>query len=171
MGHSESAFNLKDLSNNYQYKAFGIPWLGLKRGLEEDLVVSSYGSMMWLPDEPKEVINNLKILESQGMKSKYGFYEAIDYTPARLEKGKNFEPVKTYMAHHQGLILLSICNLVKVRIVQKRFMQNPEMQSISILLEERMPENVIVAKEKKEKPEKIKYMVEEVYTERMYSEN
>lgn len=118
-GISESAFNLKDLSNNYQYKAFGIPWLGLKRGLEEDLVVSSYGSMMWLPDEPKEVINNLKILESQGMKSKYGFYEAIDYTPARLEKGKNFEPVKTYMAHHQGLILLSICNLVKDRIVQK----------------------------------------------------
>lgn len=167
-GISESAFNLKDLSNNYQYKAFGIPWLGLKRGLEEDLVVSSYGSMMWLPDEPKEVINNLKILESQGMKSRYGFYEAIDYTPARLEKGKNFEPVKTYMAHHQGLILLSICNLVKDRIVQKRFMQNPEMQSISILLEERMPENVIVAKEKKEKPEKIKYMVEEVYTERMY---
>lgn len=141
---------------------------GLKRGLEDELVVSSYGSMLWLADEPKEVINNLKLLEREGMKSKYGFYESIDYTPSRLEKGKKSEPVKTYMAHHQGLILLSINNLVKDKIIQKRFMQNPEMQSIAILLEERMPENVIITKEKKEKPEKIKYMVEEVYTERMY---
>lgn len=167
-GISESAFNLKDLSNNYQYKAFGIPWLGLKRGLEEELVVSSYGSILAITEDVKDVIKNLKILESQGMYQKYGFYESIDYTPGRLEKGKKYEPVKTYMAHHQGLILLSINNLVKDKIIQKRFMQNPEIQAISILLEERMPENVIIAKEKKEKVEKIKYKDEEVYTERIY---
>lgn len=140
---------------------------GLKRGLEEELVVSSYGSIMWIADEPKDVINNLRVLESEGMYNKYGFYESIDYTPSRLEKGKKSHPVKTYMAHHQGLILLSINNLVKDKIIQKRFMQNPEMQSIAILLEERMPENVIITKEKKEKVEKIKYEIEEVYTERV----
>lgn len=122
---------------------------------------------MWIADEPKEVINNLRVLESEGMYQKYGFYESIDYTPSRLEKGKKSHPVKTYMAHHQGLILLSINNLVKDKIIQKRFMQNPEMQSIAILLEERMPENVIITKEKKEKVEKIKYEIEEVYTERV----
>lgn len=140
---------------------------GLKRGLEEELVVSSYGSIMWIADDPKEVINNLRVLESEGMYQKYGFYESIDYTPSRLEKGKKSHPVKTYMAHHQGLILLSINNLVKDKIIQKRFMQNPEMQSIAILLEERMPENVIITKEKKEKVEKIRYKIEEVYTERV----
>lgn len=140
---------------------------GLKRGLEEELVVSSYGSIMWIADEPKEVIDNLRVLESEGMYQKYGFYESIDYTPSRLEKDKKSHPVKTYMAHHQGLILLSINNLVKDKIIQKRFMQNPEMQSIAILLEERMPENVIITKEKKEKVEKIKYKIEEVYTERV----
>lgn len=140
---------------------------GLKRGLEEEQVVSSYGSIMWIADDPKEVINNMRILESEGMYQKYGFYESIDYTPSRLEKGKKSHPVKTYMAHHQGLILLSINNLVKDKIIQKRFMQNPEMQSIAILLEERMPENVIITKEKKEKVEKIKYRNEEVYTERV----
>lgn len=140
---------------------------GLKRGLEEELVVSSYGSIMWIADEPREVINNLKVLENEGMYQKYGFYESIDYTPSRLKKGEKSHPVKTYMAHHQGLILLSINNLVKDKIIQKRFMQNPEMQSIAILLEERMPENVIITKEKKERVEKIKYLAEEVYTERM----
>lgn len=141
---------------------------GLKRGLEDEVVVSSYGSMLWLADDPKEVIDNLRVLESEDMMSKYGFYESIDYTPTRLEKGKKYEPVKTYMAHHQGLILLCINNLVKDKIIQKRFMQNPEMQSVAILLEERMPENVIITKEKKENPEKIKYAVDEVYTERVY---
>lgn len=123
---------------------------------------------MWIADEPKEVISNLRLLESEGCNQKYGFYESIDYTPSRLEKGKKSHPVKTYMAHHQGLILLSINNLVKDKIIQKRFMQNPEMQSIAILLEERMPENVIITKEKKERVEKIKYVIEEVYTERVY---
>ena len=72
-GISESAFNLKDLNSNYQYKAFGIPWLGLKRGLADEMVVSSYGSILAIGDIPKEVIANLKNLEKQGMKGKYRF--------------------------------------------------------------------------------------------------
>lgn len=168
-GISESAFSITDFNNNYQYKAFGIPWLGLKRGLEEEIVVSSYGSILAISEEPKEVIENLKVLEKEGMNQKYGFYESIDFTPARLKRGKKSEPVKTYMAHHQGLILLSITNLVKDKIIQKRFMQNPEIQSVAILLEERMPKDVIITKENKEKIEKIKYQTKDVYTEKVYN--
>ena len=168
-GISESAFNLKDLNNNYQYKAFGIPWLGLKRGLADEMVVSSYGSILAITEEPKNVINNIKILEKQGMNSKYGLYESIDYTPNRVEKNKKYVPVKTYMAHHQGLILLSINNLFNNNILQKRFMKNPEMQSVNILLEEKMPENVIITKEKKEKVEKIKYNNYDFYSEKTFT--
>ena len=168
-GISESAFNLKDLNNNYQYKAFGIPWLGLKRGLGDEMVISSYGSILAITEEPKAVVENLKILEKQGMYDKYGFYEAIDYTPNRVEKGKKYETVKTYMAHHQALILLAINNLFNNNILQKRFMQNPEMQAVNILLEERMPENVIITKEKKEKVEKIKYNNYDFYSEKTFN--
>jgi len=164
-GISESAFYLRDLNNNFQYKAFGIPWLGLKRGLSDEMVVSSYASMMILPDAPKEVIENLKRLEKTGMYNKYGFYEAIDYTPTRLKKGDEYAVVKTYMAHHQGLILLSINNLFKNNIMQKRFMKNPELNAVDILLQEKMPENVIITKEEKEKVEKLKYVDEEYYSQ------
>ncbi len=165
-GISESAFNVKDLSNNYQYKAFGIPWLGLKRGLADEIVVSSYGSILALPDVPNEVIRNLKILKKQGMEGKYGFYESIDYTPTRLGKNQEYAVVKTYMAHHQGLILLSINNLFHQNILQKRMMENPELKAVSILLQERMPENMIITKEEKEKVEKIKYIDYEDYIQR-----
>ena len=165
-GISESAFNLKDLNNNYQYKAFGIPWLGLKRGLADEIVVAPYASMMAIIDEPIEVLKNLKQLEKLGMYNKYGFYESIDYTPTRLRKNETKAIVKTYMAHHQGLILLSINNLMNNNIVQKRFVQNPEIEAVDILLQERMPENIIITKEEKEKVEKIKYIDYENATQR-----
>ena len=168
-GISEAAFNLKDLHSNYQYKAFGIPWLGLKRGLADEMVVSSYGCILAITDVPKEVIENLKILKREGMYDKYGFYESIDYTPERVSKGKKSEPVKTYMAHHQALILLSINNLFNNEILQKRFMENPEIEAVSILLQERMPETFIITKENKEKPEKIKYQDYENYNVREYN--
>lgn len=122
-GISEAAFNLRDLNNNYQYKAFGIPWLGLKRGLADEMVVSAYGSVLAINDYPVETIENLKVLEKEGMYDKYGFYESIDYTLNRLRKDEKSAVVKTYMAHHQGLILLSIDNLFNKNIFQKRFMR------------------------------------------------
>ena len=122
-GISEAAFNLRDLNNNYQYKAFGIPWLGLKRGLADEMVVSSYGTILAINDYPIETIENLKMLEKEGMYDKYGFYESIDYTLNRLKKDEKSAVVKTYMAHHQGLILLSIDNLFNKNILQKRFMR------------------------------------------------
>ena len=167
-GISEAAFNLKDLKSNYQYKAFGIPWLGLKRGLADELVVSSYGGMLAICDVPKEEIQNLKELEKQGMYDQFGFYESIDFTPERVEKGKTASVVKTYMAHHQGLILLSINNLLNHKILVKRFMQNPEIEAVSILLQETMPERSIITKEKKEKVEKLKYKDYENYVQTTY---
>ena len=168
-GVSESAFNLKDLQYNYQYKAFGIPWLGLKRGLADEMVVSTYSSILAITDIPKEVIKNLKILEQYGMYNKYGFYESIDFTPERVRKGQKAEVVKTYMAHHQGLILLSINNLINKMILQKRFTKNPEIQSVTILLQETMPEKSIITKEDKEKVEKLKYKDYEDYIVRKYT--
>ena len=167
-GISEAAFNLKDLQSNYQYKAFGVPWLGLKRGLADEMVVSSYGGILAISEVPKEEIANLKSLEKEGMYDKFGFYESIDYTPQRVEKGKNSAIVKTYMAHHQGLILLSINNLFNDNILQKRFMKNPEIDSVSILLQETMPEKAIITKEKKEKVEKLKYKDYENYVQTTY---
>lgn len=167
-GISEAAFNLKDLHSNYQYKAFGIPWLGLKRGLADEMVVAPYGSILAITDYPKEVYQNLKRLEEYGMYNKYGFYESIDFTPERLKKGSESATVKTYMAHHQGLILLSINNLFNNNILQKRFMQNPEINAISILLQETMPETAIITKENKEKVEKLKYVDYEDYIQDTY---
>ena len=162
-GISEAAFNLKDLHSNYQYKAFGVPWLGLKRGLADEFVVSSYGSVLAINEKSKEVVKNLKLMEQYGAKDKYGFYESIDFTPQRVEKNERASIVKTYMAHHQGLILLSINNLFNNNILQKRFMKNPEIEAVSVLLQERKPEKYIVTKEDKEKVEKLKYLDYEDY--------
>ena len=164
-GITESAFYLKDLYGNYQYKAFGIPWLGLKRGLGDELVVAPYGSILAVSEEPKEVMQNIMWLEKEGAYGKYGFYEAIDYTPSRLKPNEKLAIVKTYMAHHQGLIINSINNFFNNDILQQRFFENPEIESIDILLQERMPENVIITKEKKEKPSKLKNESEGNYIE------
>ena len=165
-GISESAFNLRDLNNNYQYKAFGIPWLGLKRGLEDDIVVSPYSTCLSLEDEPEKAIKNLRYLENEGVFGKYGFYESIDYTPSRVSKnGKSV--VKTYMAHHQGLILISINNVLNNNIIKERFNNNPEIEATNILLEERMPIQMIITKEKKEKITKNKNLNIDSYLERV----
>ncbi len=164
-GISESAFNLRDLNNNYQYKAFGIPWLGLKRGLDEDTVVSPYSTFLSLEDETDAGIKNLKLLEQEGLTGKYGYYESIDYTPSRV-KEKEKVVVKTYMAHHQGLILLSINNLLNNNILRTRFNNNPEIEAVDILLQERMPMKMIITKEQKEKITKNKNLISNSYTER-----
>ena len=168
-GFSETAFNVKDLNNNYQYKAIGIPWLGLKRGLEDDIVVASYASALALKEIPNKVIENFKELEKYKMYGKYGFYESLDFTPRNLSKGKKYEVVKTYMAHHQALILLSINNLFNDDILVKRFNENPEIEAVDILLQEKMPEDMIITKEEKKKPEKIKYMDYESNATRVFN--
>ena len=165
-GISESAFNLRDLNNNYQYKAFGIPWLGLKRGLDEDIVISPYSTFLSLEDKLEDGIKNLKEIEADGCLGKYGFYESIDYTPVRVGKNRK-KVVKTYMAHHQGLILLSVNNILRNNILRKRFNMNPEIEASNILLQERMPIQLIITKEKKEKITKNKNTNFNSYIERI----
>ena len=169
-GISEAAFSLKDLNNNYQYKSFGVPWLGLKRGLEDDMVISPYSVFLSLNYVPEQAIRNLKILEKEGMYDQYGFYESIDYTISRLKYGKKYETVKTYMAHHQALSLVSINNFINDNILIKRFMNNAEIAAVDILLQERMPEKAIITKEKKEKIEKVKPKDYQNYIEKTYNE-
>ena len=156
-GISESAFYLLDLNYNYQYKAFGVPWLGLKRGLKEDVVVAPYASIMTIEKNPKDVLKNLKELKKRNAYDKFGFYESIDFTPKRLEKNHTYQVVKTYMAHHQALILLALNNYLHHNILQRRFMENPEMKAMEILLQEKVPQNIVFTKEKKEKIPVLKY--------------
>lgn len=98
------------------------------------------------------------------MYSKYGFYESIDFTAQRLNLNEKSNVVKTYMAHHQALSLLSINNLINLNIFQKRFVKNPEIEAVTVLLQERMPETFIVTKEEKEKPERPKYQGADNYS-------
>ena len=169
-GISESAYNVKDLNGNYQYKAFGIPWLGLKRGLEEELVISPYSTFLALNFYPKEAIENLKLLENIGAYSEYGFFESIDFTKSRLKKGEDFKIVKTYMAHHQGLILNSINNVLNNKILNKRFFMNPEIESTDILLQEKMPNSILISKNINNKLKKQKY-VNEFYDKEVVYKN
>lgn len=142
-GISESAFYLHDMEYNYQYKAFGIPGLGLKRGLKDDLVISPYASIMILPKYPNIVLKNMKDLIDIGAYGKYGFYDSIDYTKERIEKDK-YKVVKTFMAHHQGLILIAINNAINKNIIQKRFSRNVEIEALDILLQEKISNNIVL---------------------------
>lgn len=155
-GISESAFALKDLKYNYQYKAVGIPWLGLKRGLDEDVVVSPYSSIMAIENNTEEVLQNITRLKSLDTFDKYGFYESIDFTPSRVQN-KKIEVVKTYMAHHQALILLSINNFLNENVLQRYFEKNSEIRKVEILLQEKLPAAPVYANEKKENVKKLKY--------------
>lgn len=148
-GISEAAFSLKDFHGNYQYKTFGIPWLGLKRNLGEDVVVSPYSTALALTIDHEKAIENLKRLEKEGAIGKYGFYDSIDYKPKK-------EVIKTFMAHHQGMILASIDNVLNDNIFQKRFSNDKKIQGVMILLQEKMPNDAVI-KEKKDKARKLKY--------------
>ncbi|MBI5593436.1 MAG: cyclic beta 1-2 glucan synthetase [Deltaproteobacteria bacterium] len=138
-GISESSYNMIDSHLNYQYKAFGVPGLGLKRGLAAELVVAPYASALALMVAPEEACRNLEDLASHGFQGKYGFYEAIDYTPTHLARGQSSAVVRSFMAHHQGMSLLSFVYLLLERPMQKRFESDPMFQATVLLLQERLP--------------------------------
>ena len=139
-GISESAYNLQDLEGNYQYRAFGVPGLGLKRGLADDLVVAPYATALAALVSPADALANLKALGAVGMTGRYGFYEAIDYTPERVPEGQRGGVVlPTYMAHHQGMSLLALGEVLNGFPMQQRFHGDPRMQAADLLLQERIP--------------------------------
>jgi len=139
-GISESGYNMINASSTYQYRAFGAPGLGLKRGLEEDTVIAPYASIMALMVAPEKACENLQLLNKKGIEGKYGFYEAIDYTPARLPRGQSNAIVYSYMAHHHGMSLLSLVSLLQDKPMQKRFELEPQFKATLLLLQERIPE-------------------------------
>ncbi len=138
-GMSESGYYRFDAAMNYQYRAFGVPGLGLKRGLAEDVVVSPYASLLALSLRPQAVVSNIERLISLRMLGRYGFYEAIDYTDSRLPAGQKSAIVRSYMAHHQGMILLALTNYLRDDCVVERFHADPRVQSVQLLLQEQVP--------------------------------
>lgn len=138
-GISESGYNAFDVHLNYQYRAFGVPGLGIQRGLAEDLVIAPYASMLALMVAPEEACSNLERLSAEGFESRFGFYEAIDYTPSRLQRNQTSATVRSFMTHHQGMGLLSLANLLLDRSIQRRFESNPLFQAALLLLQEQIP--------------------------------
>ncbi|HEY2929564.1 glucoamylase family protein, partial [Piscinibacter sp.] len=141
-GISESGYNATDTSLNYQYRAFGVPGIGLKRGLAEDLVVAPYATVMALMVEPKAACQNLQRLASEGLTGTFGYYEAIDYTPSRVPRGQTGAVVRSFMAHHQGMSLLAIAHLLLGQPMQRRFEADPQLKATLLLLQERVPKVV-----------------------------
>jgi len=138
-GVSESGYNTIDVHLNYQYRAFGVPGLGLKRGLAEDLVIAPYASALALMVAPEEACLNLQRLAAGGFEGRYGFYEAIDYTPSRVPRGQSAAVVRSFMAHHEGMSFLSLAYLLLDRPMQRRFESYPSFQATTLLLQERIP--------------------------------
>ncbi len=138
-GVSESGYNTVDANLNYQYHAFGVPGLGLTRGLAEDLVVAPYASALALMVEPEAACENLERLADLGLEGRFGFYEAMDYTASRVERGQSSAIVRSFMAHHQGMNLLSLAHLLLDRPMQRRFESDPLFKATLLLLQERIP--------------------------------
>ncbi|MDO4282815.1 MAG: glucoamylase family protein [Clostridia bacterium] len=163
-GISESAYAVKDDELNYQYKAFGIPWLGLKRGLNDSLVISPYSSILMIEIDPVRVYKNMNRLKELGLYSSYGFYESIDYTKENLHAGAECEIAKTYMAHHQGMILTAINNYINHGVIKSRFHSNPNIKACEILLKERERIKANIKKGAKDKENKFKQKNTQKYT-------
>jgi cellobiose phosphorylase len=138
-GISESGYNIIDINQIYQYRAFGVPGLGFKRGLARDLVIAPYASALALMVLPFEACTNLQQMADEGYLGVHGFYEAIDYTPSRLSRDETSAIVHSFMAHHQGMSYLSLAYVLLDRPMQRRFMKNPIFQSVDLLLQERVP--------------------------------
>jgi cyclic beta-1,2-glucan synthetase len=149
-GISESAFNARDLEQRYQYSSFGVPGLGLKRGLGEDVVVAPYATALGAMIQPRAAVRNFARLSSAGAGGKYGFREALDYTPRRLPEGASVAIVKSYMAHHQGMALVALGNVLHDHAMVERFHADPIVEATELLLQERIPRDVLVARPRAE---------------------
>ncbi|MHB8397999.1 MAG: glucoamylase family protein, partial [Candidatus Limnocylindrales bacterium] len=149
-GISESAFNARDLEQSYQYSSFGVPGLGLKRGLSADVVVAPYATALAAMIQPAAAVRNFARLREAGASGQYGFREALDYTARRLPEGASVAVVKSYMAHHQGMALVALGNVLTGAAMVERFHADPIIEATELLLQERMPRDVLVARPRSE---------------------
>lgn len=144
-GISESAYNARDVELTYQYSNFGVPGLGLKRGLAENRVVAPYATGLAAMVDPQAARRNLTRLAGLNALGRYGFYEALDFTKARLPKGEPMAIVRSFMAHHQGMTIVAIANALQDGRMRGRFHREPMIRASELLLQERMPRDVEVA--------------------------
>jgi cyclic beta-1,2-glucan synthetase len=139
-GVSESAYARVDADQTYQYRSFGVPGLGFKRGLEEDRVVTPYASVLAVSIRPRAVVDNVIALEARGMLGTYGLFEALDFTPERAPLGETSSIVRSYMSHHQGMLLVALGNFLNSRSMIDRFHSDPLIETGEVLLNEHAPD-------------------------------
>ena len=138
-GASESAFASLDETGSYRYKAHGAQYTALRRKVYADSVVAPYASFLALSMWPKTAIRNLRRFDALGAKGRFGFYEALDYTARRVPAGREFVPVKTFMAHHLGMSLVAAANALRGGVFVKAFLDDPEQAAFTELLQEKGP--------------------------------
>ena len=141
-GVSESAYNIRDLELTYQYSNFGVPGLGLKRGLGESAVVAPYATALASMVDPASAARNFARLTGVGACGRYGFYEALDYTPSRLPENADVAIVRAFMAHHQGMSIVAIADALLDGAMRARFHAEPMVQATELLLQEGTPRDV-----------------------------
>ena len=139
-GISESAFYVRDRAFTYQYADFGVPGLGLKRGLEQDRVIAPYATALAAMYDVHAALANFRMLDSMGGSGRYGYFEALDFTPERLPEEQTMALVRAYMAHHQGMSLVALSNTIYDGIMRARFHRDPMVKAIELLLQERTPD-------------------------------
>jgi cyclic beta-1,2-glucan synthetase len=145
-GVSESAFNVRDRDFTYQYSNFGVPGLGLKRGLADNTVIAPYATALAAMIDPQAACRNFEALEGLGARGRYGFYEALDFTPARLPTGQSVSMVRAFMAHHQGMTITAIADCLLDGLMCKRFHAEPMIAATELLLQERVPRDFVVSR-------------------------
>jgi cyclic beta-1,2-glucan synthetase len=144
-GISESAYNARDLELTYQYSNFGVPGLGLKRGLSESKVIAPYATGLAAMVDGKAALANYQLLTSLQVLGRYGYYEAVDFTPSRVPEGEKFVRIRAYMAHHQGMTIVAIANALLDGRMRTRFHDDVGVQATDLLLQERTPRDVSVS--------------------------
>jgi len=143
-GISESAYNARDIEFTYQYSNFGVAGLGLKRGLGENSVIAPYATALASMVDPTAAAHNFERLNAIGARGRFGFYEALDYSPARVPAGKTFVIVRAFMAHHQGMTIVAIADALLDGAMRGRFHAEPIVQATELLLQERTPRDVAI---------------------------
>ncbi|APR95193.1 hypothetical protein PATSB16_18510 [Pandoraea thiooxydans] len=141
-GVSESAYNVRDRALTYQYADFGIPELGLKRGLAQHLVIAPYATLLAAMYDTRAAVANFKQLDAAGGRGIFGYYDAIDFTPSRLPENRSVAPVRTYMTHHQGMSLVALGNVLFDDVMRRRFHRQPIVRAADLLLQEPRPREV-----------------------------
>ena len=167
-GISESGFYAFDFQMNYQYQAFGVPFLGLKRGLGSERVIAPYATVLASLIDFQAAFKNLNVLEKLGARGEYGFYEALDFTKDRLPESEQSVAIKSFMAHHQGMSLVALSRLLLERPLSRRFHADPRIQAIELLLQERISQKPVVLKRWKWTDQRAPRAMEEQEFERHY---